>query len=224
MTNAMTELLWEARRTGVPLDPAAGPWPELTQAQAAEVAEEQYARDGVSRSWKLGALDAAAQRFLGIDAPVCVPLLGDAAETDVTEVHLSRAGLVTPRFEVEIGVLLDGVDVYPVPCVEIADCRFAGWRLPPYGMTADLALQGRMLFGPPGVVTGDVEVTVDHDGRRAVTGTASWQEAVARLDLLDDHTAADRVATGAITALVDCAPGRWDFDFGTLGHLAVTVD
>lgn len=217
-------LLWEARRTGVPLDPSAGPWPGLTEARSALIAEALYERGGVGRTWKLGALDAPTQRRLGIGGPVCVPLLRGATSAEIISAVLRRDELVAPKFEAEIGVALDGNGLaYPVPCVEIADCRFADWRLPPYGMTADLALQGRMLFGPIGIVGRRTTVTVRHDGRKVAGGSARWEEAVERLDLLTDLGAADHVATGSITELLDCLPGRWEFDFGTLGHIAVTV-
>jgi 2-keto-4-pentenoate hydratase len=224
IADRLAGILWEARRTGTALDPAADPWSGLTRTRATLIADALYRRGGTSRTWKLGALDTATQRRLGITGPACVPLLAGATSTEIISTVLSRGELVAPKFEAEIGVVVDAVGVpYPVPCVEIADCRFSGWKLPPYGMTADLALQGRMLFGPVGVMARRAGVTVSHDGRRVATGSARWDEAVARLDLLGDLRDADHVATGSITELLDCRPGRWEFDFGTLGHIAVTV-
>lgn len=224
IADRLAGLLWEARRTGTALDPAADPWSSLTRTRASLIADAMYGRGGVSRTWKLGALDTQAQRRLGITGPVCLPLLRGATSIDIISARLRLGELVEPRFEAEIGVVVDGDGVpHPVPCVEIADCRFTRWKLPPYGMTADLALQGRMLFGPLGTVGRRVEVAVRHDGRRVAGGSARWRDAVSRLDLLGDLGEADHVATGSITELLDCRPGRWDFDFGTLGHIAVTV-
>jgi hypothetical protein len=110
-----------------------------------------------------------------------------------------------------------------VPCVEIADCRFSGWTLPPHGMTADLALQGRMVYGLPAEMPDEIEVIVSLDGSPVASGSARWVDAVARLGLLPDRAAADRVATGSITELVDCVPGRWLFDFGAVGHISLVV-
>lgn len=225
IADRLAGLLWEARRTGVPLDPSADPWAGLTKARAMLIADALYGRGGASRTWKLGALDAPTQRKLGITGPVCVPLLRGATSAEVISSVLRRDELVAPKFEAEIGVALDGNGVaYPMPCVEIADCRFTDWRLPPNGMTADLALQGRMLFGPIGIVGCRATVTVVHDGRKVAGGSARWDdEAVERLDLLTDLAEADHVATGSITDLLDCLPGYWEFDFGTLGRIAVTV-
>ena len=96
---------------------------------------------------------------------------------------------------------------------------------------AGIALDGALFpllvtierLGPIGIVGRRTTVTVRHDGRKVAGGSAPWEEAVERLDLLTDLGAADHVATGSITELLDCLPGRWEFDFGTLGHLAVTV-
>ena len=220
----LADLLWRARVTGAALDPYAPYWASLGERHAESIAAELYERGGVSRSWKLGALDVPTQKRLGISGPVAAPLLDGVTETGVSVATLHRKDMVAPRFEAEIGVLLDGGTPRLVPCVEVADCRFTGWDLPPYGMTVDLALQGRMLFGPPGHADAEVAVVVGHDGRRVASGTADRDEAVARLGLLPSADAADQVATGAVTALHDCLPGRWDFDFGTLGAIIVIVD
>ncbi|MCW2542211.1 MAG: 2-oxopent-4-enoate hydratase [Frankiales bacterium] len=222
-TQEPADLLWQARHGGGGLDPNQPPWSELTASAAAAISDALYDRGGRTRSWKLGALDAPTQQRLGISRPICQPLLDGATWTNVSETTVALDGLIAPRFEPEIGILIEGERLIAVPCVEIADCRFDGWRLPPFGMTVELGLQALMLFGEPGEVTPDVTVVVTRDTEVVVSGRASWDEAVARLDLLPSREVADRVATGSITPMFDCTPGRWRFDFGGLGAIVVNV-
>lgn len=219
----LADLLCAGRRTTNAVDPHMKPWLGLTAPLAQEIAEVLYQRAGTSRAWKLGALDTLTQRRLGLSGPVCIPLLDGAIETDVRETVVRLADLVAPRFEAEIGIVFDGEALLGVPCVEVADCRFADWELPPFGMTVDLALQGRMIFGLPGDIQPEIEVVVTRDDEPVVSGRGSWVQAVARLSLLPDRSSVDQVATGSITAMLDCWPGRWDFNFGALGGITVTV-
>ncbi len=216
-------LLWQARRTRNVLDPQDVPWSTLTAASANQIGERLYQRGGRSRTWKLGAFDGETQHRLGLSGPVCLPMLDRSTETDVRSTSLRLKDLVAPRFEVEIGIILAGDGIIGVPCVEIADCRFADWRLPPFGMTVELGLQGRMVFGLPGQVDRDVQVTVSRDDKFLVSGSAGWHQAVSRLDLLANRSDADHVATGSITEMLDCVPGRWRFDFGVMGDIVITV-
>jgi 2-keto-4-pentenoate hydratase len=110
------------------------------------------------------------------------------------------------------------------PCVEIADCRFAGWALPPGGAPADFGLQGSMVFGPVVEPVAEVHVEVRRDGETVGAGEGTWAEAAARLSLLPASLAPGAlVATGSITAMFPAARGRWEFDFGPAGTLVLDL-
>jgi 2-keto-4-pentenoate hydratase len=225
----LASILIEARKSNKPVDGSKLPWSELYLDLAEQVGLAFASRAGATGSpyWKLGAVDESTQQRLGVEGPLFAPLNPKIVSLNVTTAVLELSSLIEPKFEPEIGVHLDVDGMRVMPCVEIADCRFQGWALPPCGVLADGALQGRMLFGLPvdpiDTVNDMVNVTVLHDGRDLSQGTGSWSEAVDRLGFLPHDHRASAVATGALTDLNDCAIGLWTFDFGSLGQISVRV-
>ena len=227
LTSAAADALWRARSERRTVDPADGAWSQLGPSQASEVADELYRRvfDGEPSAWKLGAVDQPTQQRLGLTGPLVAPVLPDGLHEGAREVRLRREDFVQPRLEAEVGVRIDSAGLRPMPCVEVADSRLAGWRLPPAVAVADFGLQGAMVFGAAGELLDVVHVEVRHDGRLVQTAELSWAEAVGRLDLLPPGVT-DRpvsVATGAMAALLDAAPGRWQFDFPGLSTLTLLI-
>ena len=223
----MAEILVNARRSASPVDGSAAPWSELDGSLSARVGSAFGRQVGAvdSSFWKLGAVDAETQVRLGVDGPLFAPLDPDNVSWDVTTATIELSELIAPKFEPEIGIFVDGEGgLRAMPCVEVADSRFASWSLPPWGVVADGALQGRMLFGPTAEPLEVVRVTVVHDGRELAQGEGSWAEAVARIQLIPRERPVRMVATGALTPLFACAPGTWVFDFGPLGEISVRVD
>lgn len=221
----LASVLDEAKRTRAPLDASTPPWADLDAELAADIGAAFCRLIGADQSpyWKLGAIDEATQARLGLSGPVFAPLDPECVQREAVTVTLDRSLLISPRFEPEIGVArVDGV-LLATPCVEIADSRFAGWRLPPWGVVADAGLQGHMLFGPAVVPRDEIDVVVRFDGLEVGRGSGAWTDAIARLDLLPAGTDAACVATGALTTLFDCEPGVWTFDFGPVGELTVSV-
>lgn len=222
--------LWEARRTGHPAPPAAQ-WPELTATRAAALAEQLYDRvvaEGDRRTgWKFGAFGSAAQRAFGIDGPVVAPTMSSWTWTGATSYELDLSGLVSPRLEAEVGVYVDGGgDRWLVPCVEVADCRFPAWDLPPRGVIADFGLQGAMVYGQPVRPVSEVSVAVHHRGKRLQGGAARWASVVESLDLVPSEAVLDGgsyIATGSITAPLPVRRGPWTFDFGRVGSLVLDL-
>jgi len=222
---AWAQLIAEARAQRRALDASSPDWRDLTLSEAAEVAERLYALWGAtgSRYWKLGAVDEATQSRLGVAAPICAPLVPTEVWTGCRDLALNSSRYIRAKFEPEVGVRVTEDGLVAMPCVEVADCRFAGWQLPPGGVIADAALQGSMVFGPESEVPDDVRVRVSLDGRVLGEGESSWASAAERLRVLPDGAAATHVATGAMTPLFDVMPGLWEFDFGGLGLVRVTV-
>jgi hypothetical protein len=68
---------------------------------------------------------------------------------------------------------------------------------------------------------------VRHDGRAVATARAAVADVTARLDLvrplLTARTGRVLVATGAMTGLLDAAPGRWEFVFAGTTTVTVTL-
>ncbi len=220
----LADLLWIARQSRTALNAQTSPWTELTESAAGAIAEALYRRAGRSRSWKLGAIDPDTQRRFGISGPVCMPLLLGATEADVVDISLRRGDFIAPRFEAEIGIIIDRGIAFGVPCVEVADSRFERWHLPPFGMTADLGLQSKMFFGKRGEVKPETDVIVEHNGECVAVGSANWAQTLATLGLLPAGEIVEHVATGSITPPLECSSGVWCFDFGALGRITVLVE
>jgi 2-keto-4-pentenoate hydratase len=206
---------------------------ELELDRARGVAEELYAalaKTSPLVGWKLGATDPRMQASLGTDRPFTAPIYADGLLADREVISLSR--FIAPRLEAEIGLRLQGPAIQPVPCVEIIDCRFAGWRLTLPGVIADFGLQGAFVFG--GARAEDsaeftrIEATVTHDGIELQRGSAFMAEAVARLQYLGQELNKNGrsgyvVATGSLISPIPLEPGQWVINFGEVGSLSLTV-
>lgn len=225
----LADRLWAARAERRVLGPDDG-WAAVDHPRAAAIAAELYRRAGADRptAWKLGALDEPARARLVLDRPLVAPVLPDGLRTDAGAVTLGLARFCQPKLEAEVGLVLDGSGVPAVAaCVEIADCRFAGWLPPPRVAVADFGLQGAMVFGPDRPAPDEIGVEVRHDGRQVASGRAAVADVAARLDLvrplLSEGTGRVLVATGAMTPLLDAVPGRWEFVFTGATTITVTL-
>ena len=221
----LASILVDARNCVTSVDGSDPIWRDLDADLAARVGAAFARQVGATGSplWKLGAVDEATQRRLGVEGPLFAQLPLESVSSDVTAAAVDLCTLVAPRFEAEIGVLIEDGVLRAMPCVEVADSRFTGWSLPPWGVVADGTLQGRMLFGPATDPFADIEVTVRLDGEELGHGAGSWAEAAGRLNILPPDQPVRMVATGSLTALYPCTPGSWSFDFGPLGEISVRV-
>jgi len=230
-TSELAQQLLAARENATSVDASAEPWPYLTEQLALAISVELYARGGADASsdYKLAATDAVAQSRFGIIEPFLAPLLPAHVTTEVVESTLTLSDLIDPRFEPEVGLVISDAGIRPIACVEVPDCRFADWKLPPFGLTTDIGLQGRMLFGTSTVTTGspvpDVDVEVWHDGEQVSSAHQIGKDIEARSAFAPQARARRlvRLASGSLTPMLPCEPGRWVFDIRPLGTITVHV-
>ena len=225
----LAEVLWAARerRTSI-VDGQT--WPAVDQARASAISAELYRRCGVAdatdavAAWKLGALDQPTRDRLGLARPLVAPVLPDGLRIGGPEFRLDLADLVQPKLEAEIGILLAEGETRLVPCIEVADCRFGGWAVPPACAVADFGLQGAMLFGTAVAPIPRVGVAVCRDGSPVAEGAGDWSDAVERLAILPERLGRSvHIATGSITPMLPATAGVWEFDFGAVGCLVVEL-
>lgn len=221
----LAALIAAARRSRLPLSGSKAPWANLTPFEAKAIADALYDQVDAAGSpfWKLGATDEPTQARLGLSSPIFAPLARDSVRVGITSLILDRSSFIRPKFEPEVGVMIERGRLLAMPCVEVADCRFEDWKLPPNGVIADGGLQGEMLFGPPSAPTEVITVDIYHDGELLASGTQTWSTAVERMDILPRNSGASHIATGAMTEMFDCSVGDWIFDFGPLGRICVAV-
>jgi 2-keto-4-pentenoate hydratase len=222
----LASALWSARRGGTTIAPSDGG--ELTLERADRVATELYgaleAGGGRQVAWKIGAGDAAAQERFGTDRPFTAPVHDDHVVRDGAT--LSLANLVAPRLEAEIGLRFDGDPPTVLPCIEIIDCRFPGWRIKIAEVLADFGLQGAMVFGEPRACGPEVHAVVRRDGEvlAEASGAVDAAAAIARQALGEQRLARfPLVASGSLITPVPLEPGRHEIDFGELGSLRLEV-
>lgn len=227
----LAEALLRARDEASPIDPEG--WGEIGADRGKAVANELYAaaraRGAVPLGAKVGAIDPAAQEHLGISEPFTAPLLSDSVVEDGATVALGA--LIAPVVELEIGLEVRDGRVRTLPCVEIADSRI-GWALTIGRAHADFGCQGLMLFGEPGPEHDPldaVHAVARLDGLEVASGDGPVSAAADRLRLIGGSLAevapgsAALVATGSLNVPIPLAAGRWEFDFGPLGTLRLTV-
>ena len=224
-TDELAAALWEARRVARPV-PGELPWDTLSEETAAGIGQALYRRvsDDPPRAWKMGAFDAETRGRLGLREPLLAAVLPDRLHTGADRVELRLADFVAAKLEPEIGIRSGPSGTWFVPCVEVADCRFAGWQPPPLAATADFGLQGAMVFGLPVPAPDSVHVHVRRDGEDVGSASASWDEALGRLGCAPVPRGVDvHFATGGMTPLFPAVAGLWEFEFAGLGTLSLAL-
>jgi 2-keto-4-pentenoate hydratase len=159
----LADELWEAGRSGVPVEPLTGRHPDLTIEDAYAIQSRTIGRrieaGAVIRGRKVGLTSAPMQRMLGVDEPDYGVILDDMLVEDGDAVQLSR--LVQPRIEAELAFVMErdlagpGVTAATaltaiagvLPAVEIVDSRVADWRITLVDTVADNASSGLLVLG-----------------------------------------------------------------------------
>ena len=193
---AAAEQLRGAMAAGVPCDPVrdmpglAAAGPEAGYA-VQQLNTEHWLRAGLRVSGhKVGLTNPAVQEQLGMDEPIWGVLFADRCRTDGDD--LGGAGLIEPRVEVEVAVVL-GADLdkgqhtvadvisataYVLPAFEIVDSRISGWDITNFDMIADNAGAGLYVLGtrPVPLAAVDlrrVEMRLTVNGEEAATGSGA---------------------------------------------------
>ncbi len=221
--------LWRARAEARPVSESAHAH-RITATRGTEIAGELYramqSAGARQVGWKLALTSEAAQARFGVDRSFSAPVF------DATRIESSvlRSAFVEPLLEAEIGVAFRDGAWTALPCVEIADCRFAGWRIDIGQAIADFGLHGAMAFGEPVPEVDTVTVNVSRDGLTVASGSVSVEGAMGRARALraelGDRFAVSRetiVATGSFIQPVPLVLGLWRLDFGSFGVLELTV-
>lgn len=155
---ACADLLYDARRTGVPIPAFTDERPDLGMADGYAIQTHLVSRllaDGESIiGYKLGLTSAPMQRLLGVDSPDFGPVFASTVYRDGATLPVDA--FIAPRMEAEIGVVLgeelSGPHCTPakalqatrglVAALEIVDSRIRDWKIKLADTVADLASNG----------------------------------------------------------------------------------
>jgi 2-keto-4-pentenoate hydratase len=159
----MASSLFEARRSGVPVEPLTADHPGMTMADGYRVQQDLVRRllaDGDRIvGYKLGLTSEPMQKLLGVDSPDFAPVLASHVRADGAAIRV--ADFISPRLEAEIALVLDrdltgpdctALDVAAavrgaVPALELVDSRIVDWRIALPDTVADLASSGAIVLG-----------------------------------------------------------------------------
>ncbi|OBH80782.1 2-keto-4-pentenoate hydratase [Mycobacterium scrofulaceum] len=157
------QLLYDAQRTRVPIEPLTQTYPNMTVAQAYSVQRSNMARylaEGrVLRGHKIGITSAPMQELLGVDEPDFGYVLDSMVLPDGAAVPVTA--FCAPRVEPEVAFLMreplrgPNVTIGDVlaateavaPALEIVDSRIADWRITLADTVADNASSGAVVLG-----------------------------------------------------------------------------
>ena len=192
---AAAERLRAAAAAGVPCEPIRGLLGDFAGPEAGYAVQQLNTKHSVKagrrrRGHKVGLTNPAVQEQLGMDEPIWGVLYADKCRTDGDD--LSGAGLIAPRLEVEVAVVL-GADLdegshsladvisatdYVLPALEIVDSRITGWDITSADMIADNAGSGLYVLGtrPVPLTAVDlrrVEMRLTINGEEAATGSGA---------------------------------------------------
>lgn len=163
---AITELadgLWDADRSGVPIEPLTDGHPELDIDDAYAIQTHNIDRrvgaGAHIRGRKVGLTARTMQELLGVDEPDFGVLLDDMFVEDGDEIELGS--MVQPRVEAEMAFVLERDLAGPgvttanalaavagvLPAIEIVDSRVADWRIKLVDTVADNASSGKLVIG-----------------------------------------------------------------------------
>ncbi len=194
MTDALADLLWNARTSGglVPPQAAAG----LDSIEAAyRVQDRIEALAGMPRyGWKVGATSKAAQQLLDTDRPVTAPMFAPFCFDTPAEVAFFAAhnasvesefafrfarDLPPRRKPYSLEEVLDAVDAL-LPAIEIVGGRFRGGlqSIGPYRLIADMAIHTAFVSGQEtthwrGTDLRSHSVSLFKNGKLEATGTGA---------------------------------------------------
>jgi len=199
--------------------------------------------------YKVGVTNEEGQAALGAEEPASGVLFDDML---VTGNRVESDSLIDPRFEPEIGFLIDRelpanatfVDVLAatnaiLPVIEIADSRIEDWNVQIQDMVADNALASGFLVGDAvwdlsGIDLSMESVQILVNGERTETGTAanvlghpvrsvSWlANALEERD--DPFTAEELVLSGSLTSPIAVEQGEtMTVRFATFGDVTVHI-
>ena len=246
--------LHEARLARATVPTLTSRWTGMTRPDAYAVQAEGIAHrlaDGETVvGGKLGFTSLAMQQAMGVDSPNYGWL------TDSMLVHdgvISLSGLIHPKVEPEIAFLL-GEDlggtatsaevvetsIAVMPCLEIVDSRYDGFRFEAFDNIADNSSAGQVLIGPgatnpSGIDLRTVGVVVSVDGEPLMTasGAAALDDPAAAVAWMASAVAdsdrplraGDLVISGGLTSPIDLEAGmsvRVDID--RVGSAAFRVE
>jgi 2-keto-4-pentenoate hydratase len=159
----LSEELWQAERSAVPVPPLTERHPDLVVEDAYAIQSGIIARrvaDGAHPCGrKVGLTARPMQQMLGVDEPDYGVILDDMLVEDGDEVPLDR--LIQPRIEAEIAFVMErdltgpgitaGVALRTVagvlPSMEIVDSRIDDWRITLVDTVADNASSAMLVLG-----------------------------------------------------------------------------
>ncbi|WP_067970810.1 2-keto-4-pentenoate hydratase [Mycolicibacter icosiumassiliensis] len=159
----LADQLWQADRSGVPVEPltAAHPQLDIDDAYAIQLRniDRRVAAGAHVRGRKVGLTARTMQELLGVSEPDFGVLLDDMFVEDGDEVPLYD--MVQPRVEAEMAFVLDTDLVGPgvttanaltaiagvLPAIEIVDSRITDWRIKLVDTVADNASSGKLVLG-----------------------------------------------------------------------------
>lgn len=246
--------LHEARKARTTVPTLTSRWPGMSRGDAYAVQAAGIVlrlADGETLvGGKLGFTSLAMQRAMGVDSPNYGWL------TDAMLVHdrvIRLRSLIHPKAEPEIAFLLEkdlGVDTDAaavidasaavVPCLEVVDSRYEGFRFEAFDNIADNSSAGQVVLGtaaPPaaGIDLRTVGVVVSVDGSTVMTasGAAALNDPAAAVAWMARAVASterplqagDIVISGGLTSPVDLEAGmtvRVDID--RIGTAAFRVE
>lgn len=243
--DATADRLFEAYRDGRATAPPSGTL-DLDIADAYRLQSATLdRRNAAPIGYKLGFTNDRIRDQIGVDRPASGRLLDDAVLEDGI---VAADELVDPRFEPEIGFVLDGLsppvfdhDVLSatravVPAVEIVDSRTTdGWSLSPADAIADNALASRVAVGARSASVDDRDLSMEavqvrKNGRLIETGVGAnaLEHPVRAVRWLANERAIEAgslVLTGSLTPALPFESGDTiEVRFSTLGSVSVRAD
>jgi len=191
---AAASILYEARRTGIPVEPFTDNDPSLGLADGYAVQQHlvrMLLADGDRISgYKVGLTSKPMQQMIGLDSPDYGPVLASTVYPSGAEVPLRR--FIQPRIEAEIvfvlGERLEGPGISVADAsratagvaaaMEIIDSRIAGWRIKLADTVADLASNGAVAISSrivplAGLDTRLIGMLLTRNGELAETGAGA---------------------------------------------------
>ena len=172
--DAAGDALYEARRSGVPIEAFTAARPELGMLDGYAIQQrlvERLVADGEEIiGYKLGLTSKPMQELLGVDQPDFGPVFASVVYADGAQV--SSGSFIAPRVEAEIAVTL-GTDLSGPHCttaqaksaiagataaIEIVDSRIKDWKIKLADTIADLASNGAIVLGGRSVNVDDIDL------------------------------------------------------------------
>ena len=173
-TELLANEIYNAEKTGAPIQPITNMYPDISAGEAYEIqleyVKKRIAKGATVKGKKIGLTSQAMQDMLGVDQPDYGHIFDDMIYSEGEKIDTSQ--FIKPRIEFEIAfVLKDDIDAdnitsdnvadyidYALPAAELIDSRICDWKIKFEDTVSDNGSSAGAVLGEKQLKVSDIDL------------------------------------------------------------------